>query len=86
MAPIPRRVKIRPNPDAWSDTEEMSFAEAAALLWPDGKPYTQSFLRTCARQKKLETTVLARKLTTTKRAIREMFEAARRPAKPDGKI
>ncbi|MCA1529459.1 hypothetical protein [Bradyrhizobium yuanmingense] len=80
MKPVPRRVKLRPSADAWSDTEPLLLEEAAALLFPNG-PYTASTLRTCYRQGLLEVTVCARKLTTSKRAIREMMEAARRPAR-----
>lgn len=79
MKPKPRRVAARENPDLWSDTEEMTLEEAAALLFPSGL-YTASTLRTCYRQKKLEVKILTRKLTTTKKAIREMLEAARKPA------
>ncbi|MCA1542012.1 hypothetical protein I6F18_18800 [Bradyrhizobium sp. NBAIM32] len=81
MKPKPRRVAARDNPDLWSDTEEMTLEEAAALLFPSGL-YTASTLRTCYRQKRLEVTLVARKLTTTKKAVREMLEAARKPARP----
>ncbi|GAA0005953.1 hypothetical protein [Bradyrhizobium diazoefficiens] len=78
MKPKPRRIAARPDPEAWSDTDPLSLEEAAALMFPDG-PYTASTLRSCYRQGFLEVTILARKLTTNKRAIREMMEAARRP-------
>ena len=80
MAPKPRRIAARPDPKDWQDDELLTFSEAAALLWPDG-PITGSTLRTAYRQGLLETTMLARKLMTTKRSLREMTEAARRPAR-----
>jgi len=44
----PRRVAARPDPQMWSPGELMTFAEAAALFWPDG-PLTASSLRTAFR-------------------------------------
>jgi len=76
----PRRVAARPDPAQWGDDELLTFAEAAALLWPDG-PLTASTLRTAYRAGGLEVTVIARKLLTTKRALAAMAEAARRPAR-----
>jgi hypothetical protein len=76
----PRRVAARPDPAQWGDDELLTFAEAAALMWPDG-PLTASSLRTAYRAGALEVTVIARKLLTTKRALKEMAEAARRPAR-----
>lgn len=84
MKPKPRRVAARPLESMWSDTEYMSFEEAAALLSPDGGFLTASFLRSAYRAQKLETVLLNRKLLTSKKAIREMFENARRPAKNAG--
>ncbi|GAA0027242.1 MULTISPECIES: hypothetical protein [Bradyrhizobium] len=80
MAPKPRRVAARPDPKDWRDDELLTFSEAASLMWPDG-PITSSTLRTAYRQGLLETTMLARKLMTTKRALAAMTEAARRPAR-----
>ena len=74
----PRRITARPDPAAWGDDELLTFAEAAALLWPDG-PLTASSLRTAYRAGALEVTVIARKLLVTKRALRKMAETARRP-------
>jgi hypothetical protein len=76
----PRRVAARPDPAQWRDDELLTFAEAAALLWPDG-PLTASSLRTAYRAGQLEVTVIARKLLVTKGAIRSMTEAASRPAR-----
>jgi hypothetical protein len=76
----PRRIAARPDPDDWADDELLSLAEAAALMWPDG-PITASTLRTAYRAGGLETTMIARKLLTTKRALRQMAESARRPAR-----
>lgn len=78
----PRRVAARPDPAQWADHELMTFAEAAALLWPRG-PLTASSLRTAYRAGQLETTMIARKLLVTKAAIRTMTEAATR--RKDGK-
>ena len=79
-AKLPRRVAKRPDPKDWAADELMTFAEAAALLWPDG-PLTASSLRTAYRSGELEVTLIARKLLVTKAAIQRMAEAARRPAK-----
>lgn len=79
VAITPRRVKARPDPAQWGDDELMTFAEAAALLWPQG-PLTASSLRTAYRSGQLEVTVIARKLLVTKAAIKTMTEAASRPA------
>jgi hypothetical protein len=85
MAPKPpRRVAARPDPGQWGEDELLTFAEAAALLWPDG-PLTASSLRTAYRAGGLEVTVIARKLLTTKRALSAMAEAARRPARAAGR-
>jgi hypothetical protein len=81
MAPKPpRRVAARPDPASWGEEELMTFAEAAALMWPDG-PLTASSLRTAYRAGELEVVVIARKLLVTKRALNAMAEAARRPAR-----
>jgi hypothetical protein len=80
MKPKPRRIAREPNEAAYSDSTPLTLAEAAALLFPDG-PYTESSLRTAYRQGLLEVTIVARKLTTDKAAVRKMLEAARRPAK-----
>jgi hypothetical protein len=81
-AKLPRRIAARPDPASWADDELLTFAEAAALLWPNG-PLTASSLRTAYRGGLLEVTVIARKLLVTKAALRAMQEAARRgpPAK-----
>ncbi|MGY3133413.1 hypothetical protein ACVWZM_004095 [Bradyrhizobium sp. USDA 4501] len=80
MAPKPRRIAARPRPEDWGEDELLSLTEAAALMWPDG-PITASTLRTAYRAGLLSTVLLARKLMTTKRAVNEMTEAARRPAR-----
>jgi hypothetical protein len=81
MATRPRRIAARPDPKDWGDDELLSFAEAANLLWPLG-PLTASSLRTAYRAGQLETTMIARKLLTTKRAIQKMTEGARRRVGP----
>jgi hypothetical protein len=80
MATKPRRIAARPDPAQWSEEELMTFAEAAALMWPDG-PLTASSLRTAYRAGELEVVVIARKLLVTKRALAEMAKAASRPAR-----
>jgi hypothetical protein len=80
MAPKPRRNAARPDPASWGEEELTTFAEAAALPWPDG-PLTASSLRTAYRAAELEVVVIARKLLVTKRALNAMAEAARRPAR-----
>lgn len=74
MAAKPRRVAARPDPAQWTDDELMTFAEAAALMWPQG-PLTESSLRTAYRAGELEVAMIARKLLVTKRALRAMVEA-----------
>ncbi|MBR0925199.1 hypothetical protein ABH973_002398 [Bradyrhizobium ottawaense] len=81
MAPIPRRVKAKPDPATWGDDELLTLAEAAALLWPEGGPVTASTLRTCYRSGLLEVVVVARKVLVTKKAIAAMTEKARRRAR-----
>jgi hypothetical protein len=77
MAYRPRRVAARPDPKDWGEDELLSFAEAAALLWPDG-PLTASSLRTAYRGGELEVTLIARKLLVTKAALGQMTANARR--------
>ncbi|WP_051380479.1 hypothetical protein [Bradyrhizobium sp. WSM1743] len=79
--PIPRRVVERPNLKDWSRTEVLSYAEAAALLWPSGSPLTASSLRTAQAAGLLETVMIARKRLTTLAAIDAMLEAARHKAR-----
>jgi len=73
----PRRVAARPDPSMWADDELMTFAEAAALLWPAG-PLTASSLRTAYRAGELEVVMIARKLLVTKKGLAAMTENARR--------
>jgi hypothetical protein len=76
----PRRVAARPDPAQWGDDELLTFAEAAALMWPSG-PLTASSLRTAYRAGGPEVVVIARKLLTTKRSLAAMAQVARRPAR-----
>jgi hypothetical protein len=90
MAIIPRRVAARTGRENWSDTEWLTFAEAAALLWPEGSPLTSSSLRTAYRAGDLEVVMVARKLLTNLRAIEEMMKVSSRkvaakPATKDSK-
>jgi hypothetical protein len=80
MATRPRRIAARPDPSQWGDDELLTFVEAANLLWPQG-PLTASSLRTAYRAGELEVTLIARKLLTTKKALREMTQGARRKVK-----
>jgi hypothetical protein len=82
MTPKPRRVAERSDINAWSRTEVLSYAEAAALLWPSGRPLSASSLRTAQKNGQLETVMIARKRLTTLAAIEAMLEGARRKAKP----
>ncbi|HVV41975.1 MAG TPA: hypothetical protein VHC94_13020 [Nitrobacter sp.] len=77
MTNKPRRVAARPNPCDWADDELMTFAEAAALMWPSG-PLTASSLRTAYRAGELEVAMIARKLLVTKKSLSAMTENARR--------
>lgn len=77
MGHVPRRIAARPNPCDWRDDELLTFAEAAALMWPAG-PLTASSLRTAYRNGDLEVAMIARKLLVTKAALAEMTEKARR--------
>lgn len=77
MAPIPRRVAARPNLKDWSPTEVLSYQEAAALLWPSGRPLSASSLRTAQKAGLLQTVLIARKRLTTLSAIEAMLERAR---------
>jgi hypothetical protein len=79
MKKTPRRIAARNDPATYSDTDLLTLAEAAALMWPDG-PVTESTLRTMYRAKKLTVVILARKLMTTKAYLREMTENACRKA------
>ncbi|MCK1668989.1 hypothetical protein [Bradyrhizobium sp. 153] len=80
MAPKPRRIAARPDPEDWMEDELLTLPEAAALFWPEGKPVSASSLRRCYRAGTLEVVLIARKLLTTKRAIYAMIEASRRKA------
>lgn len=79
--PIPRRVAERPNLKDWSRTEVLSYAEAAALLWPSGSPLTASSFRTAQAAGLLDTVLIARKRLTTLAAIDAMLEGARHKAR-----
>ncbi|QUS37826.1 hypothetical protein RPMA_02315 [Tardiphaga alba] len=81
MRKIPPRVAARPDPAAWSETEVLTLAEAAALFFPQG-PLSESSLRHAYRNRILETTMIARKLLTTKRAILAMADVARQSREP----
>lgn len=81
MKPIPRRVAARPSVKDWSPTEVLSYEEAAALLWPSGKPLSASSLRTAQKAGLLDTILVARKRLTTLAAIEAMLETARQKAR-----
>jgi hypothetical protein len=83
MAPKPRRVVVRPDPTTWSDTELMSLAEAAALLFPEGL-LTTSSLRSAYRAGQLEVIFVARKCLVNKVLVAKMIENARRKGPPKG--
>lgn len=68
---LPPRIAARPDPDRWGLDEVLTYAEAAALLWPTG-PLTARSLRTAADDGRLPVVKIARKVFTTRRAILEM--------------
>ena len=75
-----QRVAERPDPAAWTDEELLTFAEAAALLFPRG-PMTERRLRTAAKNGQLGTTEpISGNIFTTKAAIAEMCRCSLRPA------
>jgi hypothetical protein len=65
------RVRARPDPDAWGETELMTLAEAAALFWPNG-PLTTTSLRTAVRDRRLDVAEIAGKILTNRLAIGRM--------------
>jgi hypothetical protein len=69
---LPHRVRSRPDPAMWSDTELMSLAEAAALFWPEGGPLTTTSLRTAVRDQILDVAEVAGKILTNKTSILKM--------------
>ncbi len=76
---LPPRVAARPDPGQWLDDELMTLREAASLHWPQG-PLTARSLRTAAEAGQLPVTMVARKLLTTRRALKEMSRCAVRTA------
>jgi hypothetical protein len=75
---VPERVRQRPSPDQWSETELLTLAEAAALFWPTG-PLTVTTLRTATRDGELGVARIAGKLFTSKSAIQRMSVCVPRP-------
>ena len=73
------RVTERPSPEQWEDDELMTLAEAAKLHWPKG-PITEETLRTAVRDGRLPVSEIARKLFTTKTALRVLSVCALRAA------
>lgn len=78
---LPPRIAARPDPSQWGEDELLTLREAASLLWPDG-PLTERSLRTAARDGRLPVTMIARKLLTTRRALREMSQCEPRTPPP----
>lgn len=78
----PSRIAARPDPDGWGLDELLTYAEAAALHWPDG-PLTARSLRTAADDGRLPVVVIARKKFTSRRAVQEMCRCAPTNRKPD---
>ncbi len=68
---VPARVKARPDPAQWTQTELMTLCEAAHLFWPDG-PLTTTSLRTAVRDRSLDVAEVAGKILTSKTAIERM--------------
>lgn len=73
----PGRALVRPEAADWGHDELMTLAEAAAVFWPKG-PLTTTSLRTAVRDGQLATAVIAGKVFTCPRAIREMAVFERR--------
>jgi hypothetical protein len=56
----------------------LTLPEAAALLWPEGRPLSASSLRTAYRAGDLEVVMVARKILTNLEAIDAMLQRSRR--------
>jgi hypothetical protein len=68
---VPARVAERPHPELWAQHELLTFAEAAALFWPDGL-LTVSTLRTAAKNGQLAVADVAGRLFTSPAALHQM--------------
>lgn len=65
------RVRARPTPDLWEQTEPMTLIEAVALLFPLG-PVSLSTLRRARKRGQLATKSVCNRLYTTIEAMRAM--------------
>lgn len=65
------RVAARPHPEEWGETELLTLAEAAALLFPNG-PLTERKLRTATGNGLLGVAKINGNIFTTKRAVADM--------------
>ncbi|HEY8162849.1 MAG TPA: hypothetical protein VIF34_11360 [Methylocystis sp.] len=76
---LPPRVAARPDPALWGEDELLTLREASALFWPQG-PLTERSLRTAVRDGRLPVSMVARKLLTTPKALRELSSCVARPS------
>lgn len=83
---IPHRALDRPSVEDWGREEPMTLSEAAFVFWPRG-PLTTKSLRTAVRDGQLAVAIVAGKLFTCPRAIKEMLVYTTRSARvprPEG--
>ncbi|MDA9465222.1 hypothetical protein XH87_11595 [Bradyrhizobium sp. CCBAU 53415] len=67
---IPERVRHRPHPDQWGESEMMTLPEAAALFFPG--VLTTTSLRTAVRDQRLDVVEIAGKILTNRLAVERM--------------
>lgn len=70
------RIRRRPLPCDWKPDELLTFAEAAALVFPHG-PFSAAALRNAHRRGELRATRLAGRSFTTRAALQEMMDIPR---------
>ncbi len=74
---VPSRLSSRPHPADWDPEDPITLQEAACLFWPQG-PLTTKSLRTAVRDGQLAVAIVAGKMFTCPRAVREMMTFERR--------
>jgi hypothetical protein len=75
------RVDRRPQPEQWSDDDDMTLQEYIAVFYPDG-PLTVASLRTEIAKGRLTPSEVAGKFFITPAAVRALLKAPTCPAKP----
>jgi hypothetical protein len=65
------RVVERNDPQAWAEDDLLTMAEAAMLFWPRG-PLRAASLRNAAKNGQLAIVIIAGKMMTTKKALKNM--------------